>query len=298
VGEGGEEVSVAGCIAEQRTFYRVPHTLTCALLGVSPSWSSEWIGRTPTPTGQRRTELDAAVTEAVAKARGLHGSPRLRANPRGAARAVAEKTVADSMRRQGLIARRIRRWGGLTRQDKTAPKSGALLRRDFTATAPTSRWVGAMTEIPTPAGKLYRATVLDLYSRRLLGAATGRHPDAQLACEAIRMAVAARGGAGQIAGVLFHPDRGSTHTAERFTARCRRQGIRQSMGRVGCCLDNAAEALFSSPEWEVLSRHEFASAAQARAVAIDWCHGSYNHRAAAGLSPINYQTAALIRDAA
>jgi putative transposase len=97
--------------------------------------------------------------------------------------------------------------------------------------------------------------------------------------------------------------RGSTYTAEKFTALCRRLGIRQSMGRVGSCFDNAAaEAFFSSLEWEVLSRHQFATIAQARATVLDWCYGFYNHQrrhsAAAGLSPINYETAALNRDAA
>jgi len=101
----------------------------------------------------------------------------------------------------------------------------------------------------------------------------------------------------------FHTDRGSTYTADRFTALCRRLGIRQSMGRVGSCFDNAAaEAFFSSLEWEVLSRHDFLSTAQARATVIDWCYGFYNHQrrhsAAAGLSPINYETAALNREAA
>src|SRR5206468_4411348 len=126
---------------------------------------------------QRRTELDAAVAKAFTKARGLHGSFWLHADLREAGWTVSEKTVADSMRRQGLVARRIKRRGGLTRQDKTAPKFPDLLRRDFTASAPNCKWVGDMTEIPTgPAGrgpKLYLATVIDLYSRRLLGAATG-----------------------------------------------------------------------------------------------------------------------------
>jgi transposase InsO family protein len=160
-----------------------------------------------------------------------------------------------------------------------------------------------MTEIPTAAGKLYLATVIDLYSRRLLGAATGLHPDAGLPCAAIEMAVAARGGAEAIGGVIFHTDRGSTYTADKFTELCRRLGIRQSMGRVGSCFDNAAaEAFFSSLEWEVLSRHEFATTRAAQAVVMDWCYGFYNHRrrhsAAAGLSPINYETATLNRDAA
>jgi putative transposase len=303
VGEGGDEVSVARFVADQRTFYRVPHTMTCALLGVSLSWFYKWISRTPTPTQRRRAEVDAAVADAFARARGLHGSPRLHADLREAGWVVSEKTVADSMRRQGLVARTIRRRHGLTRQDKTAPKFGDLLRRDFTADAPNRRWVGDMTEIPTAAGKLYLATVIDLYSRRLLGAATGLHPDAELACSAIEMAVAARGGPEHIGGVIFHTDRGSTYTAEKFTALCRRLQIRQSMGRVGSCFDNAAaEAFFSSLEWEVLSRHEFDSTTNARTVVIDWCYEFYNHQrrhsAAAGQSPINYETAALSRDAA
>jgi putative transposase len=303
VGEGGDEVSVARFVADQRTFYRVPHTITCALLGVSLSWFYKWISRTPTPTQRRRAEVDAAVADAFARARGLHGSPRLHADLRAAGWVVSEKTVADSMRRQGLVARTIRRRHGLTRQDKTAPKFGDLLRRDFTAGAPNRRWVGDMTEIPTAAGKLYLATVIDLYSRRLLGAATGLHPDAELACSAIEMAVAARGGPEHIGGVIFHTDRGSTYTAEKFTALCRRLQIRQSMGRVGSCFDNAAaEAFFSSLEWEVLSRHEFDSTTNARTVVIDWCYEFYNHQrrhsAAAGQSPINYETAALSRDAA
>src|SRR4051794_36053346 len=206
VGEGGDEVSMARFIADQRTNYRVPHTLTCALLGVSLAWFYKWLSRTPTPTERRRGEVDTAVAEAFTKARGLHGSPRLHADLREAGWVVSEKTVADSMRRQGLVARKIRRRNGLTRQDKTAPKFADLLKRDFTASAPNSRWVGDMTEIPTAAGKLYLATVIDLFSRRLLGAATGLHPDAELACEAITMAVAARGGAEQIAGVIFHTD--------------------------------------------------------------------------------------------
>src|SRR4051812_40726232 len=135
------------------------------------------------------------------------------------------------MRRQGLIARRIKRRNGLTKQDKAAPKFPDLLKRDFTAKAPNTRWVGDITEIPTgPDGrgpKLYLGTVIDLYSRRLLGAATGLRPDAELACAAIKMAVAARGGKAAIwrddeaERVIFHTDRGSTYTANAFTRLCR-----------------------------------------------------------------------------
>lgn len=316
-------MSVARFIADQRTNYRVPHTVVCALLGVSLAWFYKWLTRASGPSAasglhtardRRRDTVDRAVRVAFGKARGLHGSPRLRADLRDDGWQVSEKTVADSMRRQGLIARRIKRRNGLTRQDKTAPKFPDLLKRNFTAEVPNAKWVGDMTEVPTgPDGrgpKLYLATVIDLYSRRLLGAATGLHPDAELACAAIKMAVAARGGRDAIWAeeeaqrVIFHSDRGSTYTANSFTKLCRELGVRQSMGRVGSCFDNAAaEAFFSSLEWEVLSRHDFDTTRQAQAVVLDWCYGFYNHdrrHSSAGMmSPINYEnTAAPDREAA
>ena len=322
-------MSVARFIADQRTNYRVPHIVTCLLLGVSVAWFYKWLGRATGPGAVnglhtkrdwRRDSIDRAVRVMFTKKRGLHGSPRLHADLRDDGWDVSEKTVADSMRRQGLVARRIKRRNGLTRQDKTAPKFPDLLRRDFTADRPNARWVGDMTEIPTvdehgrPGPKLYLATVIDLYSRRLLGAATGLHPDADLACSAIKMAVAARGGVDAVnepgwredeaKRVIFHTDRGSTYTANSFTKLCRQLGVRQSMGRVGSCFDNAAaEAFFSSLEWEVLSRHEFDSTRQAQAVVLDWCYGFYNHErrhsSAGMMSPVSYEnTAAPDREAA
>jgi putative transposase len=316
-------VSVARFIADQRTNYRVPHTVVCVLLGVSLAWFYKWIARADSPGAasglhtdrdRRRDTVDRAVKVAFDKVRGLHGSPRLVHDLRDGGWRVSEKTVADSMRRQGLIARRIKRRNGLTRQDKTAPKFPDLVRRNFTAERPNAKWVGDMTEVPTgPDGrgpKLYLATVIDLYSRRLLGAATGLHPDAELACAAIKMAVAARGGRAAIwredesERVIFHSDRGSTYTANAFVKLCRQQGIRQSMGRVGSCFDNAAaEAFFSSLEWKVLPRHDFADTRAAQAVVLDWCYGFYNHdrrHSSAGMmSPINYEnTAAPDREAA
>ena len=316
-------MSVARFIADQRTMHRVPHTVVCALLGVSLAWFYKWLDRAQgpsaasglhTPRDRRRDTVDRAVKTAFGKARGVHGSPRLHADLVGAGWKVSEKTVADSMRRQGLVARRIRRRNGLTRQDKTAPKFPDLLKRDFTANRPNAKWVGDITEIPTGVDgrgpKLYLATVIDLYSRRLLGAATSRHADAELACAAITMAVTVRGGKDalcreeQSQRVIFHTDRGSTYTATSFTRLCRQLGIRQSMGRVGSCFDNAAaEAFFSSLEWEVLSRHDLATVDQAQAVVLDWCYRFYNHdrrHSTIGMvSPITYEnTASPDREAA
>jgi putative transposase len=224
----------------------------------------------------------------------------LHADLREAGWRVSEKTVADSMRRQGLFARIVKRRKGLTKRDKDAPVFPDLVNRDFTATAMNEKWVGDITEIPTASGKLYLATVIDLYSRRLLAAATSLHPDAELAGAAIKMAAAVRGGREHIEGVVFHTDRGSTYTAKDFTRLCAdKLGVRQSMGRVGSCFDNAAaEAFFSTLEWEVLSRNDFRDPDHAPRVVLEWCHEFYNttrrHSSAKMMSPINYENLAVL----
>jgi putative transposase len=304
VGEGGDEVSVARFIADQRTFYRVPHAVCCAILGVSTSWLYKWLDRPATARQRRRGELDAEVGKMFTASQRTYGSPRIHADLLEAGWAVSVNTVADSMRRQGLQGRKPKHSKGLTRQDKKAPKFPDLVNRDFTAPAPNMKWCGDMTEIPTDEGKLYLATVLDLFSRRLLACPTSEHPNAELACDAIKVAAAVRGGRHVIDGVIFHTDRGSTYTASSFTMLCKdKLGVRQSMGRVGSCFDNAAaESFFSTLEHEVLSRHHFTTKAQARAVVLAWCHEFYNtarrHSSAALMSPINYEKIAVDQPAA
>ena len=288
-------MSVARFIADQRTFYRVPHAVCCAILGVSISWLYKWLERPATPRQRRRAELVAEVWKVFKASRRTYGSPRIHADLLEAGWTVSVNTVADSMRRQGLQGRKPKHSKGLTKQDKKAPKFGDLLKRAFAAPAPNVKWCGDMTEIPTDEGKLYVATVLDLFSRRLLACPTSEHPDAQLACDAIKIAAAVRGGRTKINRVIFHSDRGSTYTAGSFTILCKdKLGIRQSMGRVGSCFDNAAaESFFSTLEHEVLSRHHFATKAEARAVVLTWCHEFYNvkrrHSSAALKSPIEYE---------
>jgi len=222
-------VSVARFIADQRTLYRVPHTITCVLLGVSLAWFYKWLDRPATPRQRRRTTLDAAVAAMFDNAKGLHGSPRLHADLRDDGWVVTKKTVVDSMRRQCLVARKVKHRRGLTRQDKTAPAFPDLVKRDFTATGPNLKWCGDITEIPTGSGKLYLATVIDLYSRRLLAAATSLRCDAELCEQAIKIAATVRGGKSKINNVVFHTDRGSTYTARSFTRVCSDLGVRQSM---------------------------------------------------------------------
>ena len=297
-------MSLAGFIASQRTEFGVPHAVACRVLEVSESWFYKWRDRPPTPRQRRRSELDAKIKAIFDGSGGTYGSPRVHAELVAQGETVGANTVAESMRRQRLVARapkRARR--GLTRPDKSKAPFADLLRRDFTAPAPNVRWVGDITEIPTEGAKLYLATVIDLYSRRLLGYATGLHPDAELACAAIAIAVTNRGGAGNITGVIFHTDRGSTYTADSFTTLCRDLDIVQSMGRVGSCFDNAAaESWFSTLEWEVQSRHRFTDPDHARAVIVPWITDFYNtrrrHSSTHMMSPTDYENTATVTDEA
>ncbi len=243
-------MSAARFDAVQRISYRVTHTVVCAELGVSQNCFYKWLDRASSPAASsglntardlRRVAVDRAVRVEFGKARDLHGAPRLVHDLRDVGWRVSVKTVADSMRRQQLIASRIQRRNGLARQDKTAPKFPDLLERDFTAQLQNSGWVGDMTEIPTAAGKLYLATVIDLYCRRMLGAARSLHPDAELACAVIKIAVASRAGVDAVDGpnwredvsqrVISHRDCGWSYAAISFTKMCRQLGSRQSMGR-------------------------------------------------------------------
>jgi len=204
-------VSLAAFIADQRTSHDVPQAVSCRALGVSQSWFYKWHDRAPTPAAVRRGELDAAVKASFDASGASYGSPRVHADLVADGWAVSVNTVAESMARQDLVARVKKRRKNLTRQDKSKCPFPDLVNRDFTAPAPNVKWVGDITEIPTDEGKLYLATVIDLCSRRLLGYPTSAHPDAELAGQAIKMAVATRGGT--VAGVIFHSDRGSTYTA-------------------------------------------------------------------------------------
>jgi len=294
VGEGGDEVSVARFIADQRTYYRVPVAVCCAILGLSAGWFYKWIKNPVTAQVARRRNLDAGVLAMFEASDRTYGSPRIHRDLLEAGWTVGKNTVADSMRRQGLFGRKPKRSKGLTRQDRAAAKFPDLLNRDFSAPAPNLKWCGDITEIPTGEGKLYLATVIDLYSRRLLACPISEHPNAELATDAIKIAAASRGGRDAIENVIFHTDRGSTYTATSFTALCARLGVRQSMGRVGSCFDNAAaEAFFSTLEHEVLSRHAFATKADARKIVLAWCHQFYNtrrrHSSAAMLAPAAFE---------
>jgi transposase InsO family protein len=261
----------------------------------------KWRDRPPTPRQARRVELDAAVKASFDESGGTpgtYGSPRVFEDLVEAGWRVSKKSVAASMARQGLAGRcpkRKRR--SLTRPDKAAAPIPDLVKRDFAAGVINQRWCGDLTEIPTDEGKLYLATILDLASRRLPGFAIGEHHDALLAKAALCMAAAVRGG--QVAGVVFHSDKGGEYVGDVFTQACTALGAVQSMGRVGSALDNAA-AENSTLEWELLSRRQFATKDQPRrdvAAFIDAYNHQRRHSTCEMLPPVAYEQMLAERDA-
>lgn len=201
------------------------------------------------------------------------------------------------MCRQGLAARPKKKpRKGLTKTDRAAPPIPDLLRRDFTAERINQKWCGDFKQIDSGEGPVFLGSCEDLFSRRMLGfALSDDYPTAGLAKAAINMAVAVRGG--DVAGVIFHTDRGTQYTAEAFADACDKLGIVRSTGRAGSALDNAAaESFFSTLEHELLSRRTFTTKAEARRAVATWIDQFYNprrrHSTNQMMSPIDYENQA------
>ena len=243
-------MTVASFIASQRAEHDVPHVLSCRALDVSESWFYKWKDRPPTKRALRRPEVDEAVKKFFDDSGGRYGSPKIAEDLIEDGWKVSQKSVADSMARQGLNARPKKKGRNLTRPDKAAKPTPDLVATGLSGRRRGPEMVRGLDEIPTDEGKLYLATVEDLSSRHVPGFSMSEHHDAEVAIAAIQMAAAVRGG--EIRGVIFHSDKGSEYTASTFHEACRHGlGITQSMGprRVGirqCCCPRASTRRLSS----------------------------------------------------
>src|SRR5438552_15252942 len=185
---------------------RYPVTRLCRMAEVSRAAYYQWQeGR-----GSARQAADAALTAAIraihAASRGQYGVPRVLAGLRAQGHDVGRKRVARLMAAAGLRGRRPPRWVRTTTREPTPPAIPDRVRGGFSTAAPYGLWVGDITYVRTWEGWLYLATVLDVFSRRVIGWALATHLRAELVGDALRMAVATRGGS--VAGVIFHSDRG------------------------------------------------------------------------------------------
>jgi putative transposase len=189
------------------------------------------------------------------------------------------------MRELGLAARRRRRRRSLTRQGKGRWRAPDLVRRDFTAEQVNQKSFGDGTGIETAEGRLRLVSVLDMRSRRIIGLTLAEHHDADLACGALAMAVAVRGG--QVTGVILRTDQGSEYTARLFRQACARLPVTQSMGRPGSAPGNAViESFDSALESGLRSLEDFAARAAARARVAEWVdeHNTIRRHSAIGMT--------------
>jgi len=284
---------VAAFIAAQRVQYGIPYAVACRALGVSQSWFYKWRHGDTSARRARQRQLACEIRRLFERHQGRYGSPRITADLVEAGWKVSRNTVAGLMRELHLAARPRKKRKATTRPDAGRWRAPDLVCRRFGAGRPNQKWFGDGTEVATGEGKLHLASVLDIFSRRVVGFALSEHHDAELAYGALAMAVAVRGG--QVTGVIMHTDQGSEYTGQLFRQACRRLGIRQSMGRPGSALDNAAiEAWHSTLEFELRARESFATKATARTRVAAWID-EYNrerrHSALGMQSPIAYELA-------
>jgi putative transposase len=260
---------VAALVAAQRAEHGIAAAASCRALGVSRSWYYKWKGGDRSARRARRERLKAEIARLFALHEGKYGSPRIAGDLRDEGWRVSENTVAGLMAEMGLAARRKKKRRATTRPGRGRWRAPDLIKRDFPAGKINQKWYGDGTRIETGEGDLQLDSVLDMCSRRIVGFALGEHHDAELACGALVMAVAVRGGT--VPGVIMHTGQGSEYTAARFRQACTRPGIRQSMGRPGPALDNAViESWHSAVEWELRSLRKFATKAGARAAVAAW----------------------------
>lgn len=263
----------------------------CRVLGVSSSGYHAWCTRPVSARAQTDQVLLAQIHLIHMQSRKTYGAPRIHAELQAQGVRCGRKRVARLMRQAGLIGAQRRRYRGTTRQDREAVAAPDLVQRDFTASAPNQLWVADITYVATDEGWLYLATVMDAWSRRIVGWAMGDLLRAELVVEALNMAVWNRRPA---AGVIHHSDRGSQYTSLTFSQRCQAAGIVPSMGSVGDAYDNAlAEAFFATLETELLMQRRFATRTAARLALFDFVEGWYNshrrHSALDYLSPAEFE---------
>jgi len=262
----------------------------CRVLAVSASGYYAWRKRPPSARARADVELTARIQAIHQYSRGTYGAPRIHQELRAAEIRVGCKRVARLMKAASLRGASRRPWLITTVRDRHARPAPDLVERNFTAAAPDCLWVADITYIPTWAGFLYLAVVLDTFSRRIVGWAMATHLRTELVLEALNMALGQR----RPAAVIHHSDQGSQYTALAFGQRCKEAGVRPSMGSVGDCFDNAmCESFFATLECELLEPRHFKTQIEARMAIFEFIEGWYNprrrHSAIGYLSPLDYE---------
>jgi len=270
-----------------------PISTMCKSFGVSRAGYYAWRERAPSARSIADAELTARIKAIHKASRETYGAPRIHAELTDEGIHVGRKRVERLMKAAGIVGVSRRKAARTTFRDERVRPACDLVDRNFYADEPNHLWVADITYVPTWAGFLYLAVVLDAFSRRIVGWAMGHNLKAQLVLDAMNMAIAQR----RPRDVIHHSDQGSQYTSIAFGLRCKEAGVRPSMGSVGDAYDNAmCESFFATLECELLDRRKFQTKAEARMAVFQFIEGWYNpgrrHSALGYMSPINYERSA------
>jgi transposase InsO family protein len=263
----------------------------CKVLKVSRSGYYAWKRRSPSQRERANEALLAEIRAAYQLSRRTYGSPRIHAWLRRKGYPCGRNRVARRMQLHQIVARKAHRWHPTTTQqhagDRIAPN---LLQGEFRAAHPNQKWVSDITYIDTAEGWLYLASILDLYSRCVVGWAMAEQMDHQLVEKAWQMAQLNRQ---PPEGLLHHSDRGSQYTSQAYQDQLTALNCTVSMSRTGNCYDNAvAESFFATLKTEC-AMIQFTSKAEARSAIFEYIEGWYNrqrlHSSLDYLSPAEFE---------
>ena len=225
------------------------------------------------------------------QSRGTYGSPRITFDLKEQGEIINRKRVARLMRENGIAGSPEPKWRVTTESNHNMPVAPNILKRDFTAEAPDQVWVGDITYIWTYRGWSYLATVIDLYSRRIVGWALEDNMRSELIEKALRMAIRQRS---VEPGLIFHSDRGSQYAGKEYQKLLQDFGMITSMSRKGDCWDNAvAESFFATIKRELINRAAWINQKNLRMAVYEYIEVFYNrkrrHSTNGNLNPAEYE---------
>jgi len=204
---------------------------------------------------------------------------------------VSRKRISSIMKSLGLRVNMKRRYKNTTDSNHSLPIAPNLLNRDFYASAPDTKYVGDITYISTGEGWLYLATVIDLYSRKIVGWSMDDTMKVSLVNDALNMAIRHRK---PPKGLLWHTDRGSQYASYSHKDLLQHHGIIQSMSRKGNCWDNAvAESFFKTLKSDLVYQTYFYTKVQAKREIFEYIEFHYNrersHSYLGNVSPSRFE---------
>lgn len=266
-------------------------TAMCLILGVSKTGYYAWCGRSKTEREKENELLSELIKEIFGQQRNGCGTRTIKKALGRKDYQVSRRRIGRLMRTEGLFCKTKKKFKATTNSKHDKPIAPNTLNREFTATKPNQKWVGDITYIWTAEGWLYLATVIDLYSRKVVGWSMNRRMTQELVNQALLSAIWARKPA---KGLLWHTDRGSQYASNSHRDLLKEHHIEQSMSRKGNCWDNAvAESFFHTLKTGLTNHKQYLTRDEAQEDIFDYIEVFYNrkrlHSTNDYWSPVDYE---------